>query len=181
MTRKSKTKFCKAVDNLLREGLKKAILALLASMVKYVWTMIGASILLFLSTLLLGLAGVLGIPITVPAYIVAVTIVTIILGVLAFQYLLKRLKSRRRKKIYKGLLWELGKDNDMPDPLCPKCEGEMMVSFDKIKNAAALLSGKKREYIFTCSKCGNQVKQNTPPSDMAKLVQKLFEGANSGG
>lgn len=177
MSKESKFNFRKAIDILLQDYIKDAIKSLLGFLGKAFWNIYGASLLLILSSLLLGLISWLKIPITLPAYVVGIGIATIILGVLIFQRLRLQLKSKQGIILYEELLWKLENDNVI-GPLCPACKEKMTCANDQDTNAANIFFGKNPEYTFTC-KNGHEVKRNKSTSEMIKSAQSLFSKKES--
>jgi hypothetical protein len=179
MSKKTKINFRKAIDVLLQDYLKDIIKSLLVLSGKTIWNIYGASILLVLSAVFLGFASWLKIPITLPAYVVAISIVTIILGVLIFQKLHMGLKAKQNNIIYEELLWEIDTYNNILGPSCPKCKEKMIVASDQHANTTNLFFGQPPEYTFTC-RCGHQVKRNKSTSEMIRSIQSLLKEKKSG-
>ncbi len=175
-----KIEFLKALDTIVQDYLKDAIKALLAFLAKIFLNIYGASILLLLSTLLLGLINWLKIPITIPAYAVGVMFVLIVCGVLIVQRLRRKLEFKEREVEYEGLLWKVNDSNSVFGPLCPKCKKEITTTYKQFDNAADVIFGSTPEYIFTCC-CGYKVNGSVPPSEMARMAQnKVLNQAKSG-
>jgi hypothetical protein len=170
-TKKPKQKFWKTMDNILQEFLKNTLWELLIFIVRIVWNWYGVTILILLTTLSLGLLSWLTIPITAPAYIVALTFIVIIIGVVLFQRI--QVSSKRRKKTYSELLWKISKDNTVMGPYCPKCKckDKMNIIYDQDSNTKNVIFGKEPEYLYT-SPCGYQVKLNKSSSTLIMEIQK---------
>lgn len=175
-----KIELLKALDTIIQDYLKDAIKALLAFLAKVFLNIYGASVLLLLSTLLLGLINWLKIPITIPAYVVGVMFVSIVCGVLIIQRLHKKLEFKQCEIEYDGLLWKVDENNSVFGPLCPKCKKEMTITDRQFDNAADVIFGSTPEYIFTCC-CGHKVNGSVPPSEMARMAQnKVLNQTKSG-
>ena len=168
-TKKAKRKFWKTIDSILQEFLKNTLWELLTFIVRVVWNVYGVSVLLILTTLSLGFLSWLTIPVTAPAYIVAITFIIIICGVILFQRI--RALSKRRNFFYSELRWIISKDNTILGPYCPKCKIEMSISYDQDSNTKNAIFGKEPEYLYT-SACGYQVKSNKSSSTLKIEIQK---------
>jgi hypothetical protein len=80
-------------------------------------------------------------------------------------------KHKPRRYIKNGLLWRW-ENNDITEPVCRKCKGEVECSYDDIANARRVLHGEKSEFILSCQ-CRSWV-EHTSLADMTKQAKEYF-------
>lgn len=158
------------IKNLIKDAVKKifvdGIAAAIIWAVNSLWgNIFGASVL---ALLLVGLSRFiifLQIPVTLPAYIVAIFIVVVmVLGLIVSrrsQYL------KKRRDLFSGFSWLRSPTGEPLGPLCPLCDSIIESDgFESTDNGMI--------YRYKCSKCDYKVNLDWSPHELKNRVRTVI-------
>ena len=163
-------------EKFLIDGVKRII----EWLVKVIWNWIGISVLVLISSALLVLAKWLAIPISVPAYLVAITIAVLFLGALLVARYKKALAEERQFEFWEGFAWRLS-EKGVAGPFCPKCYGVIACESEQgdldeqLSGVADLFLGGTSSYVYFCQQCDFKAEKDLSLSELQRYALQALK------
>jgi hypothetical protein len=169
---KQNNKFLQAITSLFQDFLKDGTKALISFLFTNILNITGTSIILVALGILLSFLRWLEIPITIPVFLLLITVLVPVAAILGFQRLYKKRQSQRVIRVHSdGIEFVSRRQDNTILPVCPKCRSEMLEICNEEDNAARVIFGQQPRYIYVC-KCGHQIVSSVSLSDLLTLIQK---------